>query len=223
MSIAVSKQGAAVRLYLSSFKTGNCPERLVSLAGPGTRAALILNALDNFPHARKEWLSTQSAALASLGLLPYEVDLREYFGAADRLACALESAALLWINGGNAFLLRRAMRQSGFVSVIGGLLMSHRLVYAGFSAGACCAGPSLRGLEFVDDPQAAPEGYMSQTIWDGLGLVEQHIAVHYKSDHSESGAIEKTVSYYQQHNMPYIALRDGQAFVMDGEKTEIVG
>jgi dipeptidase E len=210
-------------LYLSSFETGNCPERLVSWAGPGARTALILNALDNFPHAREEWLSTQSAAMASLGFLPEELDLRHYFGAADRLARALESVALLWINGGNAFLLRRAMRQSGFDSAIGGLVTSNRLVYAGFSAGACCAGPSLRGLEFVDDPQAAPEGYMSQTVWDGLGLIDYHIAVHYNSDHSESEAIAKTVSYYQQHNMPYVALRDGQAFVMDGEKTEIVG
>jgi dipeptidase E len=212
-----------VRLYLSSFKMGNCPERLVSLAGSGARAALILNALDNFPHAREEWLSMQSEALKCLGFVPYELDLREYFGMADRLARALESATMLWINGGNAFLLRRAMRQSGFDRVIGDLLTSNRIVYAGFSAGVCCAAPTLRGVEFVDDPAAAPEGYMSETVWEGLELVDYNIAVHHQSDHSDSERIEKAVGYYQQHNMPYVPLRDGQAIVVDGEKTEVVG
>jgi dipeptidase E len=64
---------------------------------------------------------------------------------------------------------------------------------------------------------------MSETVWDGLGLIDHHIVVHYQSDHSDAEAIEKTVRYYEQHNMPYVALRDGQALVVDGEKAEVVG
>src|ERR1035437_10423806 len=35
-----------VRLYLSSFRTGQHPERLLGLAGVGRRTALVPNALD---------------------------------------------------------------------------------------------------------------------------------------------------------------------------------
>jgi dipeptidase E len=52
---------------------------------------------------------------------------------------------VLWINGGNAFLLRRAMRQSGFDSLIHEFLQGDRFVYAGFSAAVCCA--ALRSEE----------------------------------------------------------------------------
>ena len=86
-----------MRLYLSSFMTGDCPQRLVSLAGAGTRAAVVLNALDNFPRQRAEWLGTQRQTLESLGFVAHELDLRAYFGDVDRLAAALDAFRLLWI------------------------------------------------------------------------------------------------------------------------------
>jgi dipeptidase E len=158
-----------------------------------------------------------------LGFPAEELDLRDYFGAPDDLAAALEDKGLLWINGGNAFLLRRAMRQSGFDAVIHDLLEADRLVYAGFSAAACCAGPTLRGIEIVDDPAVEAEGYAPETIWDGLGLIDRSVAVHFRSDHPESVPIEQTVLYYQRQGMPYVALRDGQALVVDGPDMEVVG
>jgi dipeptidase E len=212
-----------MRLYLSSFELGDCPEKLVSLAGRGARAALILNALDHRPHARGEWLSTESAVLSRLGFQPRELDLRTFFGAPRELAAALESHDLLWINGGNSFLLRRAMRLSGFDSIIGSLLASDRLVYAGFSAGVMCAAPTLRGVELVDDPNVTAVGYTGELVWEGLGLIEKHVAVHYQSRHPESAAVDAMVRYYEEHAMPYITLRDGAALVIDGERTEIVG
>src|SRR6185437_8181439 len=164
-----------LRLYLSSFLVGNRPDRLVSLAGSGARAALILNALDNAPAARSEWRFSQAQALQDLGFTTEEVDLRDYFAAPNRLAAALQDKGLLWINGGNAFLLRRAMRQSGFDRLIHDLLAVDRLVYAGFSAAACCAAPTLRGIEFVDDPGAEAEGYALGIVWDGLGLIDRNL------------------------------------------------
>jgi hypothetical protein len=35
-----------MRLYLSPFDVGNCPEELPTLAGPARRAAIILDALE---------------------------------------------------------------------------------------------------------------------------------------------------------------------------------
>jgi len=212
-----------LRLYLSSFLFGNRPDRLVALAGQGGRAGLILNALDNLPAVRTNWLAAQTEALKALGFAPAEVDLRDHFGAQVGLMAALEDKDLLWITGGNAFLLRRAMRQSRFDTEIHSLLASDRLVYAGFSAAACCATPTLRGIELVDDPDTVTQGYDAATIWDGLGLIDRCVAPHYQSDHPEAELIEQTVRYYQRQGMPYVALRDGQALVVDSALCEVVG
>jgi dipeptidase E len=211
-----------MRLYLSSFDLGNHPEQLVALAPPGARVSVIVNALDNFPRAREEWLGTQRKALESLGFHTEELDLRNFFGSADRLASALSGKGLVWITGGNAFLLRRAMRQSGFDSVARALLASDAIVYAGFSAAVCCASPTLRGIELVDDPSATADTYMIETVWEGLALVEHSIAVHYGSEDAQGEAIERTVAYWKSQNMTYLALRDGEALVVNGAKTEVV-
>jgi dipeptidase E len=73
-------------------------------------------------------------------LFAEELDLREYFDDA------------VWINGGNAFLLRREMQHLA----IRELLQADKIVYAGFSAAVCCAAAALRGAEMVDDPGKKP-------------------------------------------------------------------
>jgi dipeptidase E len=211
-----------VRLYLSSLNLGNHPERLVALAPPRTRAVIIVNALDNFPHERAECLASQHDALEHIGFVSEELDLRNYFGYPERLAPALARSGLIWINGGNTFLLRRAMRQSGFDSAARALLASDEIVYAGFSAAACCAAPTLRGIELVDEPSATAQGYMIETIWEGLGLIDYSIAVHYGSEDGQGTAIERAIEYWKSQNMPYITLRDGEALVVDGDRPEVV-
>ena len=89
-----------MRLYLSSSRLGNHPERLVALVPPRTRVIIVLNALDNAPQAREEWLASQTADLESLGFVVEELDLRNYFGRPERLASALQGRGLIWINGG---------------------------------------------------------------------------------------------------------------------------
>jgi dipeptidase E len=48
-----------------------------------------------------------------------------------------------------------------------------------------------------------------------LGLVDFSIAPHYRSDHAESAAIENVVAYFVENGMPYRAVRDGEAIVID--------
>jgi dipeptidase E len=202
-----------MRLYLSSMDLGAQPERLVRLAGRGARAMIVMNALDDFPDERRHFFSVGKEALQSLGFTADELDLRTCFDAPGRLARSLESAGLIWVNGGNTFVLRRAMARSGFDSVVRALLDRDELVYGGFSAGVCAIAPSLRGIEFLDDPGAEP-------LWEGLGLIEYHVAVHYRTGDDEP--IRKTVRYYREHEMPYVALRDGEIIVVDGSTTELI-
>lgn len=129
---------------------------------------------------------------------------------------------MIWINGGNAFVLRRVMRQSGFDSLAQALVESDEVVYAGFSAAVCCAAPTLRGREFVDDPSDAPAGYTSETVWDGLGLIDYNVAVHDGSQDAQGEAIERVSAYWKSRNTPYRTLRDGEVLVIDRGSVEVV-
>lgn len=212
-----------MRLYLSSFDLGDRPEELVALTGLGRRAAIILNALDHRGEQRAAWLKEQTDKLAALGFNVVEFDLRSYFGAPDRLKTFLSDIDIVWINGGNAFILRRAMKQSGFDMLIKSAVARDEMVYAGFSAAAVVAFDSLKGLEIIDDPQEVPAGYDANIVWDGLGFIPFALAVHFKSDHSESESVDREIAFYEASGIPYRTLRDGEALVIHDHREKIVG
>jgi dipeptidase E len=213
-----------MKLYLSSFRNGNKPEELLKLLGSGRRTALILNAMDSADaEYRKGDYEREAERLHSIGLEPEEVDLRDYFGKASELQDKLTGFDLIWVRGGNVFVLRRAFNQSGADNVIAELVKSEAVVYGGYSAGIDMIQPHLHGVELVDDPSVVPEGYDKEIIWDCLGFIPYCIAEHYKSDHPESAAIDKTVEYYIENHIPFVALHDGEAIVIDGDEQHFVG
>lgn len=209
-------------MYLSSFDIGNQPSELVALAPKG-RVAIIMNALDDHPAEREKWRAAQSNKLAALGFSVTEVDLRKFFDASAHLRDVLEDIDLVWINGGNAFILRRAMKMSGFDILIKKALAKDQIAYAGFSAAAVIVSDSLRGLEAVDDPTDVPSGYPSEIVWEGLGLLPFALVVHFKSAHSESALVEREVEFYEREGIPYRTLRDGEALIINGTEEKIVG
>ena len=105
------------------------------------------------------------------------------------------------------------MRQSGFDEYIVERKGNDSLVYGGFSAGACVAAPTLRGIHLVDVPEASAEGYANGVIWNGLGLIPYSIAPHFKSDDSESARVDAVVQYFVANNMPFVALRNGEVVI----------
>ena len=212
-----------MRLYLSSFDIGEWPNELLALTRGVARVAVIVDGLDNFAKERAKWLKAQSDKLIAMGYAVTELDLRDFFGRSGELETFLKEIGLVWINGGNTFILRRAMRQSGFDELIKAALHRDDIVYAGFSAAAVIAAPSLRGLEFVDNPNDAPPGYDQETIWDGLGLLPFAIAVHFKSDHAESMSVDREIAFYEKNSIPFRTLRDGEALVVDGATQRVVG
>lgn len=108
-----------MRLYLSSFKFGNHIDKLRGLVGPGKEAVVILNARDyKEPDNRNQYLKWEIETLDSIGFNAEELDLRNYFGKEKDLENLLNKKQLVWIDGGNTFLLRRAMKQSGFDNII---------------------------------------------------------------------------------------------------------
>jgi dipeptidase E len=216
------KEQCKMRMYLSSFELGNRPEALQDLVGGDRRAAIVMNALDNFPDQRVRWLEAQSYALIKLGFSVSELDLRTYFGRENDLRRFAGRVNTIWVNGGNAFILRRAMKQSGFDVFVKDAVAHDTHVYAGFSAAAVICYQSMTGLELTDDPNDAPLGYAQEIVWEGLDLLPYAIAVHYRSDHSESSSTDREIAFYEANGIPYRALRDGQALVVNGAITNII-
>jgi dipeptidase E len=209
-----------MKLYLSSYSLGDEPQRFADLFGVNKKVAIIMNAADVFGSAeRPEYLRREIAKLAEIDLIGEELDLRDYFHKQDALADALAQYGGVWIMGGNSFVLRRAMRQSGFDRTAPLLVKDGQLVYGGFSAGSVAASPTLQGIELVDNPTDVPVGYNSPIIWEGLGLYEYAIAPHYQSDHPESADIDKVVAYFKANHVPYKALHDGKVIVVDSTKS----
>jgi dipeptidase E len=203
-----------MKLYLSSYNLGDNPEKLVELVSPNKRVAVITNASDlKTVEERKDKVKEEFDHLIEIGLLPEELDLRKYFGKQKKLEKKLNEFKTVWVKGGNTFVLRRAMSQSGFDKLIEEKINDSDFVYAGYSAGSCVVTPTLKGLEIVDDPITVPTGYNPEIIWEGLGFVEYSIAPHYKSNHPESVMVDETVKYFVEHKMPHKTLRDGEVII----------
>ena len=176
-----------MKLYLSSYRLGADPQKLRELVGDNTKAGVVSNALDfsNDTERRQSSIRREIADLEPLGLNAVELDLRNYFERSETLLERMGDFGLLWVIGGNSFILRRAMKQSGLDQ----LLLAYQsegkrdFVYAGYSAGAVVVTPTLRGIELVDEPHVVPERYDPEIIWEGLGLVGYSIAPHYSGFH----------------------------------------
>lgn len=204
-----------MKLYLSSYRIGTNPEALANLISGKKRIAVIRNALDFSDDIErlKRGRDREFNDLIALGLKPDEIDLREYFQNPRGLQKALDRFGATWVVGGNAFILRRAMRESGLDDILINRLDDDEFTYAGYSAGACVVSLTLRGIDLVDFPNVVPEGYPPDVIWGGLRFVPFAIAPHFNSDHPDSDAIQESIDYFINHKIPFIALRDGEAYV----------
>lgn len=206
-----------MRLYLSSERIGERAGSLLALTGTGRRAVIIRNGYDHVAAERRALFSARcidpAEELEALGFSMRNLDLRDYFARPADLRRALEGVDLIWVPGGNAFVLRRAMHQSGLDELLTELLDADALVYGGADAGAILAAPSLEGFEMLADPSVTPTGYDAHLPWDGLGLIDHAIVPHYRSPTPDAAGAERAVRYLSRKGLRYRALRDGEAIV----------
>jgi dipeptidase E len=213
-----------MRMYLSSFQLGDHPEHLLALVDRPGAVAVIVNALDAADvDRRRAAVQQEIEALAGLGLDAVEVDLREHADDAAGLTRRLLDHSALWVRGGNVFVLRKAMAVSGADLAITDLVRADRLVYAGYSAGPCVAGPHLRGLEEVDDESEVERAYGGEPVWEGLGLLDRLFVPHVDSPgHPETEDCTRIAERLRREGVERWALRDGQALVVDGDAVRVV-
>ena len=122
-----------MRLYLSSYKFGNFSDELIKLVGNNKKVAVIGNSRDWSQDRERttKGLQEQIQTLNSLGFSAEELDLKKYFGKRETLKKYLSQFGLVWVLGGNTFVLKRAYEQSGFDFVIKEMLFSDKIVYGG--------------------------------------------------------------------------------------------
>jgi dipeptidase E len=207
-----------MKFYLSSFKLGNNPKELVRMMAPGTEIGYVPNACDysNVDLERlKEGNNNDIAELSNLGLKVQFLDLREYFGKKKKLKNTIAGLSAVFFRGGNTFILRQAMRVSGFDEIFKELLKRNDFVYAGYSAGIVVLAHDLNAVEIVDNPTDKPYKEIRDTIWQGLGYLDYLILPHYKSNHPESPAIDKLVEHCLKNSIPFRTLKDGEVIIIE--------
>ncbi len=203
-----------MKFYLSSYKVGNETEKLKKLVPKGKKLGFIPNAWDYVePEARKQSNEKNMKDLIDLGINVEMLDLQDYFGKKDKLKKKIDELGGVWVRGGNTFVLRQAMKLSGFDDIIRKVTKKDFL-YGGYSAGGCVLSPKLDYLQQVDNPKITP--YKDkEVVWEGLGLIDYAFLPHYKSDHPESEDIDKEVEYCKAHRIPFKTLRDGEVIVIE--------
>ena len=211
-----------MKLYLSSFRLGSNRDALRHLVGRSGRAALVFNACDVYGESRLRNLERETEDIASLGFECEELDLRSYFQDFEGLRNRLDAYDLIWVVGGNSFVLARAMTQSRFGQAAFMSLDDGRLVYAGYSAGVCVVAPDLEGIGLMDEPDALPDGYPKHVQATTLGWVPWRIVPHWRSQHPEAPLAEFAVEHLLSSGLPFRTLRDGQAIVVEGDASRLV-
>jgi dipeptidase E len=217
-----------MRLYLSSLRVGDAPERLLALVGDNRRTAVVCNAADGYPEVeRARAVEHELAELEEIGLDPHELDLRDHFASregTESLPRRLRPFGLIWVRGGNTFVLQRAVLASGFDGAVTELLNRDAVAYGGYSAGVCILTPSLEGIDLCDDLHEVPPGYedtpMSMT---GLGLLPYAVVPHHRTpEHPGTRIMDRVAEHYLDIRVPFVTLRDSDVIIREGADIEVV-
>jgi dipeptidase E len=188
-------------------------------------AAVIANAVDADPTLVRQarWrASSRRSRHSALGLRPEELDLHTFFDRPDAIEASLEGYGLVWLRGGNVFVLRHALNRSGADGALRRLLRRDALVYGGYSAGPCVLGPTIRGFAATDDPTVVTEVYGADPMWTGMGIVYFVVVPHVDSPgHPESARLSDLAATFRANGVRHQSLRDGEVLIIDGENVAV--
>jgi dipeptidase E len=201
-----------MQLFLSSYRFGNFESGLLEIVGENAHVGVVTNAKDYKSESeRMTSVKDLFQSFSEIGITPHEIDLRRYFGNTEDMTLELEKYDFVWLAGGNTFVLRKALKYSGADTHIAERVRNNTLLYGGESAGAIMATPTLKGVEFGDDPYSIPAGYKDEEIWDGLGLVPFCIVPHYESGWEGD---ERMIDTLEAERLPYKTLTDSQVLII---------
>ncbi|MDV6269875.1 Type 1 glutamine amidotransferase-like domain-containing protein [Rhodococcus globerulus] len=213
-----------MKLFLASYRFGDHHTRFAELVGPGARIAVIAAAADAWPAAaRASAVTSELTPLRRAGYDAEELDIRDYAHSPDALERALRTFDCVWVRGGNTFVLRAQLARTGADDVLERLVRNGDLAYAGYSAGAAVATPTLTGLDVTDDPSDVLATCGIEPVWTGLGLVDFAIVPHGGGSVLEDpAATARTIAILTKERIPFRVLSDQQVVVVDGDEADVI-
>lgn len=207
-----------MKYYLSSYKFGIDFLRIKELLPQGAKIGHINNSRDwigaNIERKNID-LQEEITFLENLGFQCEHLDLKDYFGKTLNLKQKLNELDGVWICGGNTFVLRQAMRLSGFDELFKDLQQRKNFFWGGYSAGICILCDSLKYIDQVDDASNFPYKEIKEPIYEGLNVFHYALLPHYRSDHFESKLIEKEVERCIKNKWLFKVLKDGDVIILE--------
>lgn len=207
-----------MKLYLSSYRTGNNIDELLKWKEEhGNKIFVIPNAVDVFSDGERKTSGIQDKCkdLETLGFETQVLDLRNFFNKKEELVDYIKGVSAFYVIGGNVFVLRAAMKMSGFDEILLELSKSQDYLYSGFSAGICVLAKDLHGIHLADEPEADPYQY-GTIIWEGIGIIDYMPVPHFDTpSHPESPLMYDVVKYLEENNLKYKTLHDGEVLIED--------
>lgn len=207
-----------MKLYLSSYRTGNKTDELLKWKNTyGNKIFVIPNAVDIYPDGERKLsgIKDKCKDLEKLGFEIQILDLRRFFNKKEELLNYINGVNAFYVIGGNVFVLRTAMKLSGFDEILMDLSKSEEYLYSGFSAGICVLAKDLHGIHLVDSFVEDPYNYQ-EIIWEGIGLIGYMPVPHFDTpNHPETQLMYDVVKYLEENKLKYKTLHDGDVLIED--------
>jgi len=208
-----------MKLFLSSLALSDkLMPAFVQLVGKPEKditVAYIQNAADTYPEGKRAWVEDERVTMQSRQFSVELIDLEEYRDKLPELKTNLSHKDVIWFGGGNTYYLRWLLKDMGVDTIIA-KLVKQGIVYAGCSAGAIVAGPTLKHFEAADDPNDAPE-----VIMDGLHLTETVIVPH-MDNQKYASVIHGIYDALKNDGYQTVPLNDAQALVIDNDEQQTI-
>lgn len=205
-------------LYLSSQKFGNNTTILKQwIKKHNNRILLIFNALDKKSEEKiNKNIDEDTTLLNEIGFDVKTIDLKNYFGKQEKLKQEISEYNAYCIMGGNVFILRQAMKYSGFDKILKENSLKEEYLYIGYSAGSCIISQNIKYFDIVDEPI---DFYKKDSIiYEGIGIINYAIIPHYKSNYHKADLIDKVLEKCKKENIKYKVLRDGEVIIEEKAK-----
>ena len=200
-------------LYLSSQKFGNDDSFLKKwIKNYNNRILLIFNALDAKGQDKIDNnVKEDITLLEQIGFEVTVIDLKEYFDKNEELRKLCRKYNSFCVMGGNVFVLRQAMKYSGFDCFLEDIKNDDNYLYIGYSAGSSVLSKKIDVLKLADDPIDFYN--KGEIIYDGIGFIDYVFIPHYKSNYHKAHLIDEIVNTCEKDNVEYKAFTDGNVII----------
>jgi dipeptidase E len=159
----------------------------------------------------EKWHALHQDAFRSLGRL---VEVNAELMTQKEIENTIREAALVYITGGNTFLLNHRLHASGVMPYLKKKIQNG-LPVVGFSAGMVLCGPNILTSRDMNTVET--------THFEGLNVSPFNYLAHYPKDAYGQSVVDDWLGdYHFFHDNPVILMCDDAYVKMDGKKTSLV-